>query len=249
MSDVGYCERDDVLDVLQEANLSGALSQDPEIIDAAILAQTEYIRAKTMRHWYDPNAPASSLLPTDTVQASDRRFDVPSSPHAQDRQIYRHDAGTRYPVSTDGPYVRIRLDHAEVDSLGALRIRDSSGDFTDWTSDPEFVQGRGEDYYLNTPTDAGPAGYSRLYLHEGSLPVLSDYQGAVLADYDYGRPEVPDSVKRMTAYQAATSLVEEDEFVAALPDDGQLTGVETKADRWSSLADGLMAPYMDPVIA
>jgi len=54
---------------------------------------------------------------------------------------------------------------------------------------------------------------------------------------------VPDAVRRMTAQYAAAELVTNDEFVQAIPDDGQLINVQTKADRWEAAADRTLDNY------
>lgn len=245
----GYCERQDVLDVLEEASLSGAYSQRPAIVDTAITGLTEYLRDETGRHWYDSSGTEEDLIPTAAVSATEMRHDVPSSPHRQDRQLFAHHQGARYPVSTNGPYVRIPLDHHGVTSVTALRVRDSSGEFNDWVADSDIVQGRGEDYYLSTPTDAGSGGRTRLYLHEGTLPCVVDYDGMLLLDYDYGRDGIPDTVNRMTALLAASQLVTADEFVTAIPDSGQLVNVETKAQRWERQGEMLLDNYRSVEVA
>lgn len=243
---MAYCERQDVLDVLEEASLSGAYSQRPEIIDAAITGLTQDIRAWTNRHWYDPSALSSDLLSDSPVTATEMIHDIPSSPHTQDRQLFQRHDGVRYPVTHAGPYCRIVLAHADVTALSALRVRDSAGEFEDWTESLSKTRGRGEDYYLQTPTDAGPSGRTRLYLRAGVLPTLTDYEEALVLDYEYGTDSVPESVRRMTAQYAAAELVTNDEFVAAVPDDGQLVNVETKADRWTTAADKTLDNYRVP---
>jgi hypothetical protein len=243
---MAYCERQDVLDVLEEASLSGAYSQRPEIIDAAITGLTQDIRAWTNRHWYDPSAASGDLRDDSPVTATEMIHDIPSSPHTQDRQLFQSHDGVRYPVTHAGPYCRIVLAHADVTTLSALRVRDSAGEFEDWTAALSKTRGRGEDYYLQTPTDAGPSGRTQLYLRAGVLPTLTDYEEALLLDYEYGTDSVPESVRRMTAQYAAAELVTNDEFVAAVPDDGQLVNGETKADRWTAAADKTLDNYRVP---
>jgi len=243
---MAYCERQDVLDVLEEASLSGAYSERPEIVDAAITGLTQDIRAWTNRHWYDPDAASDDLLSDSPVTATEMSEDIPSSPHTQDRQLFRSGDGVRYPLTHAGPYCRIVLAHADVTTLSALQVRDVAGEFEDWTTQPAKRQGRGEDYYLQTPADGGPSGRTRLYLRAGVLPTLTDYEEALLLDYEYGADTVPDSVRRMTAQYAAAELVTNDEFVAAVPDDGQLVNVETKADRWTAAADKTLDNYRAP---
>lgn len=243
---MAYCERQDVLDVLEEASLSGAYSQRPEIIDAAITGLTQDIRAWTNRHWYDPSAASDDLRSDSPVTATEMIHDIPSSPHTQDRQLFRSHDGVRYPVTHAGPYCRIVLDHADVVALSALRVRDSAGEYEDWATQATKTQGRGEDYHLQTPADGGPSGRTRLYLRAGVLPTLTDYEEALVLDYEYGTDSVPESVRRMTAQYAAAELVTNDEFVAAVPDDGQLVNVETKTDRWTAAADKTLDNYRTP---
>jgi hypothetical protein len=44
-------------------------------------------------------------------------------------------------------------------------------------------------------------------------------------------------------------LVTNDEFVSAIPDDGQLVNVQTKAQRWESKAETLLDNYRSGVVA
>jgi hypothetical protein len=243
---MAYCERQDVLDVLEEASLGGPYDQRPEIIDAAIKGLTQDIRAWTNRHWYDPSATGADLRNDSPVTATELIHDIPSSPHTQDRQLFQSHGGARYPVTHTGPYCRIVLDHADVTALSALRVRDSAGDYEDWTAQASKTQGRGEDYYLQTPTDGGPAGRTRLYIRAGVLPTLTDYEEALTLDYEYGTDSVPDAVRRMTAQYAAAELVTNDEFVQNVPDNGQLVNVQTKADRWEAAADRTLDNYRVP---
>ena len=244
MTDEGYCERQDVLDVLEEADLSGAYAQRPAIVDTAITGLTEHIRDQTNRHWYDPDAGTTTpQVSTAPVTATEMRYGVPSSPHRQDRQLFREGRGVRYPVSTGGPYVRVPLDHHDVTTLSALRVRQRDGSAEDWTAATDKTEGRGEDYYLATPSDGGQAGRTALRLHEGALPRVVDYDGLLALDYEYGTDRIPDTVRRMTALLAASQLVTSDEFVTAIPDDGQLVNVETKADRWEATGEMLLGNY------
>jgi len=241
--DDGYCTTDDVRRVLQDAELVGAFDADPRIVNQAITAQSETTREFTERHWYNPDSVDSDLVANSPLTASEQRLDVPSSPAPQDRQILNADR-KRYPVSTDGPYTRLRLPHCAVDSLTALRVRDRGGGVTDWTADPEYVEGRGEDYYLSTPTDGSKAGRSYLYVRARTLPPLTNYRGAVTVDYEYGRAEIPDSVRRATAFLAAHELVIDDDEQVGIPDNGQLVNVETQADQFQDRALTLLDPYL-----
>lgn len=243
MLDDGYCEPDDVRRVLQESEFTGALDTDPLIVEQAITSQSEATREFTDRHWYDPDAGADALVATEPLSATDMRLDVPSSPHPQDRQLFVHER-ERYPVTTDGPYARVRLPHVEVKSLNALYVRDHSGDVTDWVADDEHAEGRGEDFYLLTPTDGDAAARSYLYVRAASLPVVTNYRGLLTIGYEYGRAAIPDSVRRATAFLAAHELVIDDEEAVGIPDNGQLVNVETKADQFKDRALTLLDPYL-----
>jgi len=248
MADGGYCNLDDVRRVLQESEFSGAFDQDPLIVEQAITSQSEATREFTDRHWYDPGAGADAVVATEPLSAVDMRVDVPSSPHPQDRQLFVHER-ERYPVTTDGPYARVRLPHCAVSSLTALRVRDHSGDVTDWVSDDEHEEERGEDFYLSTPTDGGKAGRSYLYIRAAALPAVTNYRGLLTLEYDYGRDAIPDSVRRATAFLAAHELVIDDEEVTSIPDNGQLVNVQTKADQFKDRALTLLDPYLSGNVA
>jgi len=248
MSDGGYCEPDDVRRVLQKSEFVGGLDADPLIVEQAITSQSEATREFTDRHWYDPDAGVEAVVATESLSAEEIRVDVPSSPHPQDRQLFVHER-ERYPVTTDGPYARVRLPHCAVSSLTALRVRDHSGDVTDWVADGEHEEGRGEDYYLATPTDGSKAGRSYLYIRAATLPVVTNYRGLLTLAYDYGRAEIPDSVRRATAFLAAHELVIDDEEAIGIPDNGQLVNVQTKADQYKDRALTLLDPYLSEAVA
>lgn len=248
MSDAGYCEPEDVRRVLQEAGFTGALDQDPLIVEQAITSQSETTRERTDRHWYDPDAAADDLVYDAVLSATDMRLDVPSSPHAQHDTMFV-DGRERYPVTTDGPYARIRMSHCAVSSLTALRVRDAAGDVTDWVAAADKAEGRGEDYYVGTPTDGGKAGRSYLHIHAGVLPVVRNYSGLLTVDYDYGRAAIPDSVRRATAFLAAHELVIDDDAQVSIPDNGQLVNVQTKAEQFKNRANTLLKPYLAEALA
>jgi len=248
MIDDGYCEVADVRRVLQESEFTGALDADPLIVEQAITSQSETTREFTDRHWYDPDAGSDALVATGPLTAEEMRVDVPSSPHPQDRQLFVHER-ERYPVTTDGPYARVRLPHCGVESLSSLDVRDRSGDVTDWVAAAEHEEGRGKDYYVTTPTDGGKAGRSYLHVRAAALPVVTNYRGLLTLEYEYGRAEIPDSVRRATAFLAAHELVIDDDEAVGIPDNGQLVSVETKADQFKDRALTLLDPYLSGTVA
>jgi len=241
----GYCEVDDVGSVLQ-SDLAGANPATGEVEDA-ILGQTNWIRRRTNRHWYDSSGSTAGLIPTSPRSVSEIRLDVPSGPHAQDRQIRRGESATRYPTTVAGPYAKIRLPHYDVQELTRLEVRDRDGGVTDWVAASDKVAGRGEDYYLGTETDE--RGTSHLYVRAASIGPRIDYSELLTLAYDYGRDGVTETVRRAVALRAAAELVIDDEFEAALPNDTPAVNVQTKADQYQSRADELLDPYLEMPIA
>jgi hypothetical protein len=239
----GYCTAADVRTALQEVNLSGPI--DTEFVDPEIIAASSWFRKTSGRHFYDSTA-TTDPLPTSTRSIQTVRLSIPSSPHAQRDQIHTHDRGVRYPVTTDGPYSRLPLPHAFVDSLDALNVRDRSGDTTDWVADSEYDEGVGEDYYVQEE-DLEGRGDSALYIRAASIGARRDYSGLVVADYQYGLDEQTESwrdVRRGVANLAAADLVVDDDILTSLPDNGQLVGVDTQADRLLDRAMKYLRTYL-----
>jgi len=244
----GYCEIEDVRTAAQEAQLSGAF--DAPYIEPAIQGVSTWLRKASGRHWYDSSGTQSDLAPTTTETATTVRLDIPSSPHAQRDQSHRHDRGVRYPVTTHGPYAQLLLPHAFVKELTALEVRDRSGDVTDWTTDPEYQSGRGEDYYVREE-DAEGHGRSYLYVRAASIGARRDYNGLVTADYSYGLDAATEGwqdVRWGVANLAAAQVVTDDNVLTSIPDDGQLVGVDTQYDQHVAAAIGeawsALAPYL-----
>jgi hypothetical protein len=230
MAQTGYCTAEDVRTALQEVSLSGPT--DTEFVDPEIIAASTWLRKTSGRHFYDSEATTDPLA-TGARSIETVRLDVPSSPHAQRGQIHAHDRGVRYPVTSDGPYTRLPLPHAYVESLDALKIRDRDGGVTDWTADPEYEEGVGADYYVQEENLEG-RGASYLYLRATAIGTRRDYAGLVVADYQYGLDEQTESwadVRRGVANLAAAELVVDDDVLSSLPDNGQLVSLDTQADR------------------
>lgn len=229
MADVGYCDVEDVRETLQERELSGSVNET--LVEAHILGESEWIQEDTNRHWYDPDAGADSVVGTDTLTHSDDELDVPSSPHAGPGQLFESsetgDVDARYPVRFGGPYTRVSLQRRDVTELTSLLVRASDGSYEDWTDTPEYEEGRGKDYYLQVDDSTG---HTYLYLHAGALPPLANYDAAVVASYEYGQASIPKTVRQATASLAGAALLREDEQTTAVPDDGQLVSLDTRAD-------------------
>lgn len=240
----GYCEPDAVRTALQETSLDGPINES--IVTDEIVAVSSWLRKQSGRHWYDSTGADADTVPTTARDASTVRLDVPSSPHAQRDQIHRHDRGVRYPVTQDGPYARLPLPHGYVDTLNSLAIRDRAGDVEDWVASAEYDEGRGGDYYVQTE-DLERYGRSYLYVRAAAIGARRDYDGLVTAGYQYGLDEQDQSwqdVRRGVALLAAAATVVDDDILTAIPDQGQLIGVETEAERLMDRGMSYLEPYI-----
>lgn len=247
-----YCEPEDVRQALQEPDLSGPI--DESLVTPAIQSASAWLRKRAGRHWYDSGGAASDMVATTPASATEVRLDVPSSPHSQRDQLFRadhHGVDVRYPVTTHGPYARLPLDHAYVESLDRLAVRDRAGEVTDWTSDPEFVSGRGEDYYLLEEDQEGH-GASFLYVRAASIGPRSDYSGLVTVDYEYGLDAADvawPEVRRGVANLAAAEVVEDDGVLTQIPDNARLVDVATEHQHYLDRAQKYLNPYMGVGVA
>lgn len=245
----GYCEPDDVRTALQKESLGGSVSAS--IIEPDIIAVSDWLRKTSGRHWYDSGGSASDLVATGPESASNVRLDVPSSPHAHDRQIHRGESGIKYPVSSDGPYCRIPLPHAFVATLTALEVRQRDGSVEDWTSVADKTEGRGDDYFMLEEDKEGH-GRSVLRVHEASIGPRTDYGGLLTVAYDYGldaQDQPWEDVRRGVASLTAAQVIVEDDVLTAIPDNGQLVGVDTKAQRLMDRGMKYLGPYLGVSVA
>lgn len=243
----GYAEVEDVGDVLQD-DFAGANPTDAEV-EAAIAGLTQWVRRKTRHHFYDSGGQASDLVPTTPRTVDTVQLDVPSSPHPQDRQIHHDEAGIRYPVTRAGRYIRVRLPHYAVGSIESLEVRQRDGSVTDWITAADKQSGRGEDYYLQAEGDEFKRSY--LYLNAGSVGPRVDYEDLLTLSYSYGvdqQTQSWDSVRRGVATLAAADIVLDDDIQGAIPDDGQLVPVNTKADKLVNRAMKLLGSYISAPI-
>jgi hypothetical protein len=241
----GYCTEEDVRLALQEASLVGELGS--EFVQAAIEGQSEWVRKRTDRHWYDAASQGGDGdLYASTRSLADDVCSVPTTPHPRSHRTLRDDDRRVYPQEVAGQYTRIRLAKRGVASLTRLAVRDVDGDVTDWVADATYASGRGEDYYLQVDPEHAAA---HVYLDTRSLPRLWDYADAVVAAYEYGEAGVPESVRRAVAFRAGAELVLDDDVTISVPDQGQLVNVETKAQAMRKRARELLAPYTEVPIA
>lgn len=239
---LAFCTPDDVRKALQELDLSGDITEAN--VEPAIHATSRWFANATNGHWYDSTG--SAPLSTTTKSASEVELDVPSSPHRQDAQLY-HDDTRKYPVTRNGPYARIPLPHHYVQSITTLNVRDRTGDVEDWTSQADRVEGRGEDYYLVTP---GQESYGRTYLHirANSIGPRVDFEGLLSLGYDYGldaQDKDWQDVRRGIATLAGAEVMDTDDVIAQIPDNGNLAGVQTQYGNLISAASSYLNPYLD----
>lgn len=242
----GYCERDDVRRALQKSSFDGAIGQDGDIADDAITGLAQWVRRKTRHHWYDSGG-GTTLVPSGPRTVSNIRLDVPASPHTQDRQVFHHHDGIRYPVTRAGNFARIRLPHHDVESIDTLEVRQRDGSFDDWVASSSKASGPGEDYYLETRGDEFRRSY--LYLRAGSIGSRVDFTGLLRLGYSYGTDAQDDewqTVRRSIAMLAAADVVLDEDVTSMVPDNGQLINVQTKAERYVQRAlDRGLSTYMD----
>lgn len=250
---VAYCEREDVRTAMQEASLDapsdGPLG--PDIVTDAIRGVSTWLHRHAAAHWYDSSGAPDDLVQTSAVTAT-ASYDVPSSPHRQNRQLFRDsDSGhVRYPQQTVGPYVKVPLDYHHVDGVDALEVRQRDGSVDDWVADAEYSEGRGEDYYVKA--EAGRQyGRSYLLVDANSIGARVTFNDLLRVTVSYGLDAANDDwqdVRRGIALLAAAQLVTDDDLVSAIPDDGQLVNLETQRDQHLNdalrAAHGLLRPYL-----
>lgn len=240
----GFCTTADVRRALQKRDLSGPT--EPQIVEAAIEGASTWFARATNGHWFDTSGASGAPLSDSVATAQHVRLDVPSSPHRQDRQLLSDRQGQRYPVTHDGPYAEIRLPHLHVQTINALEVRDRDGGVTDWVADSDYVQGRGEDYYVQR---RGQDSYGRTYLYVRSSTIgpRVDFGGLLTLDYDYGldyQTEAWDDVRNGVAHLAAADVVDDDNVLAQIPDQGQLVGVQTQHENLLNVAQKRLNPYI-----
>jgi hypothetical protein len=245
MTDIGYCTVDDVRRVAQEASFSGAYAQDPQLVEQAITGQTTWVQKNTGMHWYVPGGVSeddAGIISTDPI-ARDDEHSIPTGAGVV------IDGETPDPKRAHGTYTRVRLAKRYVKTpLTLLKVRDpeASSGYTDWVADGDITEGFGADYRVQVNS----GGFTEVYLDTETLAPDADdvtidrYTNAIYIEYDYGEAELPDTVRRGVAMRAYAELVLDDDLQTSLPDDGQLTSVETKAERLISRADELLNPWL-----
>jgi hypothetical protein len=257
----GYCTVDDVRHVFQQADLSGALAEsNNQLVVDTIAAVSPTVEKATKRHWYDNGGISEddqNVIPTD-AQSRDDEYDLPSqgavafgaagtdrrsresrtvfstglsTPNIKERiRIGAGDLGDE----TVPTYARITLARKDVTSLDKLLVVNESGAVEDWVASNDHDTGVG---LANRGADAwvrlNNGGISELNIDvhalDDDIPSLAN---AIYAAITYGTDGMPRRIRRGVAHLVGADLVLNDEFMTAIPDDGQLTSLETKAQRW-----------------
>lgn len=251
---VYFAELNDVRSALQKRALDaptgdannddGPLAED--IVEDAIRAASDWFRRATNGHWFDSTATTSDLVDSSAASTSQVKLDVPSSPHRQRGQLTSSYTDAQYPVTTTGPYARVKLPHPFVNTVTSLQVRERGGGVEDWVSASDKVEGVGEDYYIAQPGQ-NSYGRSYLYIRASSIGARHDFGNILTLDYDFGldyQTGTWDDVKRGVAHLAAAELVDDDSVLAQIPDNGQLVGVQTQRENLVQRADKELGPYL-----
>ncbi len=250
-----YATPDDVRRALQEPEhpgLTGSLEETNVVPPLASIS--EYVATEGRTHFFDSAGDGSTLVPTEPRTATDVVVDVPSSPHPQRGQRHHGRSDARYPVTRHGQYARVTLPHAHVRSLSSLYVRQRGHSrrcdgTSDWVADDRRTEGRGQDYYVLQPDDK-PRGRSYLYIHAPTLGPRYDYEGVLTLNYNYGADAAAgdrwEDVRRAVAQLAVAQLAVDDDVRAAIPDSGQLIGVDTRRQAAVDDATRVLEPYLTP---
>lgn len=137
-----------------------------------------------------------------------------------------------HPDNTNPAYTPIELNRKDVTAVNELMVVNADNGFDDWTAEKTGGVGnsfRGDDWWVRVNN----WGVTTLYLDVQSLPEdIPSLSTAVYIDFDFGDDIIPMSVRRGVAHLAASQLVVDEEFMAGMPDQGQVINVETKSQKW-----------------
>lgn len=236
----GYCSVDDVRRVLRKRDLPGDAAQEPAIVEDAITGRSEWLEKSTKRHWYDPSAADSDLIPNAPRTRSDEEpIPTPAAESIDGVAAPRisHEVGDRR-------YARVRLARRHAQTLLSLEVLDDTG-YTDWVSDSGYSAGRGEDYYLQVNN----SGVSELYLDVTNLYnetedewLLDRWANALYLEFEFGDDVLPDTVRRGVAHLAAAELAED--AVVEIPANAEVYNVATLADELTERGKELLEVYL-----
>jgi hypothetical protein len=154
-------------------------------------------------------------------------------------------------------YTRTTLARKDVTDLDTLLVLNESGAYDDWAASNDYdigvgLSNRGADAWVRLNNGGVSELNINVHALDDNIPSLAN---AVYATIAYGKEELPQRIRRGVAHLVAADLVLNDEFVTAIPDDGQLTSLETKAQRWGrtgvqklgqDIVDGdILRPYRE----
>lgn len=256
----GYCTVEDVRRVLQDSEFTGALSEDNEqVVVDAIVSQSEWLQETTHRHWYESGSITEDdhgLIPSSTRTHDEDEQDIPTQAFLTTERRTRPrgftfrlddpddpaEQGGFTPRKFRGPFTRVTLARRDVQSISELLVLHSENGYEDWVTDSSKTEGKTGEYYHHVDDSTG---LSRLYLDTDSIDDgLENYSSAVVVTYDYGIDGLTGTVRRAVAFRAAAQLIVDDEFVASIPDQGQLVNVETKSERFKNEAEELLEIHL-----
>jgi len=253
-----FAEESDVRAALQESQQS--FDTEPlgtTNVTAALEGASEWFQNATDGYFYDSNAGGSDLIASTPETVGNIELSVPSSPHKQSGQLFSAGKSigtgvtTRYPNANAGVYVKMHLPVLYADTATALEVRERGGGYEDWAASADKSEGRGEDDDYFFSVDGSTAyGRSYLYLRASSIGPRKNFEDLILADIEHGLDEQDSSwadVRRGVAAMAAADLVVDDDVLTQIPDNGQLIGVDTQADRLLNIAlgeRGALTPYI-----
>lgn len=231
------------------------------VVDA-VEGLTEWIDQATLKHWYVPGGISEDNENIVDASAKNRNDEHSLPSHSayvvgayddNPRQITTT-TGTVFSSRTGEPepkeqirlafgdleddtipaYTRITLERKNVVAVNILNVVNKDGGFDDWVASNDYSGGvgnsnRGDDWWVRVNNH----GVSELYLDVHAMDDdLASLSNAVYVDIDYGQDSLPKTVRRGVAQLAASELVQHDEFRTAIPNDGQLMNLETKAETW-----------------
>lgn len=231
--------------------VSGGLSEDKRgMVFSDVLTRDDEEDISTHAGYVDGAYGDDRFRATNT---SGTVFSSNQTASAKPKQQIRLDRGDLEDDTTPA-YTRVQLARKDADALNSLHIANASGGYDDWVASNDYDGGVGfsshvgDDFYVRINS----GGVSELYIDVHSLDDDIAYlSSAVLVDFDYGQDELPQSVRQGVAKLAASYLILDDDLQTAIPDDGQLVNLETKADRWERqgrerLTDHIEEDYLLP---
>lgn len=266
-----YCTVPDVRRALQETidefdSGSWGEANHQTVVDA-IKAQEDWLDKEIDAHWYESGGideDSEDVIPS-SPKTRDDELNIPTTSVVV--------AGRQPdPELWNGWYTRVKLPRKYVQSVDALHVRMPDG-YEDWTSTMSggtYPTDLGEDYMLRVNNYGVSYIYLNTYhfLTDRAKKILdnvSNYQtnrydrrrlsgveeqwtvdtwaNAVYAEVTYGQDGIPATIRRATAFRAATELLMDDQANLGIPENSQLVSVESKKQAMEKKAKELLRPY------